>query len=241
MPNFKAILDDLSDKFDVNLSRTSLATERAFIVVLQKALKLDRVEFIWDDVNAPSIIIYRNGRGRELTPSDVNVGLIVQIKHLIAKYMAIEKADMTIDNLKYLKGGLIKGFIEAVHSDHMKINYNDIPAPAYFYYPVIYQPLRERSIYKQGQAYLFYVQGLTLANIDKKIVCEIILSRTDKRIPELFFKEETDIDVICVKREYDRKKRLGTAFIKTRHMLPFPVIEKYSKEFMESVNVELKR
>lgn len=47
----------------------------------------------------------------------------------------------------------------------------------------------------------------------------------------------TDIDVICLKREYDRKKRFGTAFIKTKHRIPFPVIEKYSKEFNESVKI----
>ena len=234
--DFKKIIGDLSRKYDVSLPKIRLVMERAFIVVLQRVFKADWVEFVWDD-EMPYVVIYRNGRGRELTPDDVTPSLIVQIKRLIPKYMAIEKADMLLKNIKYLEGTLIMGFIEAVEKDHIKVNHDDIPA--YFHYPLINQPLQERTLYKPGQTYLFYVKvkGSGLFEINGKIVAKITLSRTDKRIPELFFKKETDIDVICLKREYDRKKRFGTAYIKTKHRIPFPVIEKYSKEFNESVKI----
>lgn len=234
MANFKKLLNDLSSKYDVSLPRTRLVIERAFIVVLQRAFKADRVEFTWDD-EMPCIVIFRNRRGRELTPDDITQSLIVQIKRLIPKYMSIEKADMLLNTLKYLEGTLVKGFIENVEKDHARVNHDDIPA--YFHYPLLNQPLWERKLYKPGHTHLFYVQNMELAEINGKTVCRVILSRTDRRIPELFFKKETDIDVVCLKREYDRKKRFGTAYIKTRHRIPFPVIEKYSKEFKESVKI----
>ncbi len=54
----------------------------------------------------PYIVIYRNRRGRELTHDEITPSFIVQIKRLIPKYMAIEKADMLLNNLKYLEGTL---------------------------------------------------------------------------------------------------------------------------------------
>lgn len=40
--DFKKIVEDLSCKYHVSLSRTKLVIERAFVVVLQRAFKADR-------------------------------------------------------------------------------------------------------------------------------------------------------------------------------------------------------
>ena len=75
-----------------------------------------------------------------------------------------------------------------------------------------------------------------MKNKPDKPLIRVVLSRKDKRIPEVFIKNETDIDVICLKRIPNYK-----TVIETEDRIPFTVLEKYSNEFKEKIDVQLVR
>jgi hypothetical protein len=235
MANYGQLLKSLAAEYDVNLGRTKTAVIRSFNAVLREVYRTDLVNIFWDD-DFLDIVIRKGLDDVVISPDDIPPGVILRIKKLIHRNMIIQKYDTMFQAVKIIEGKLIKGFIEEKKKDYIRVNYNDYPC--IFFYHKIYQPQGEIDLYKTGQTYLFYVLRVELILKDKpdKPLIRVVLSRKDKRIPEVFIKNETDIDAICLKRIPNYK-----AVIETEDRIPFTVLEKYSKEFKEKIDVQLVR
>jgi len=238
MANYTALIESLSQEYDVGLIRTKNAVELSFKEILKKIYKTDFVDVLWDEDEIDIVVRQKGGEydgcDRKIEPEDIGPEIIARIKKLIQKNMIVQKYDVLYQNIRTLENTLIKGFLSEKKGKDYIVNHDDLPL--LFLYRKEYQPENEIKIYKIGQTYLFYVVRVELI-LDKPLnpVLRIILSRTDKHTPELFIKKETGINTRCILR-YPSIKTV----IAVDERIPSSAIEKYSKEFNERLEVRIK-
>jgi hypothetical protein len=236
---YDGLIKSLSEEYDVGINRTKTAVMRSFDAVLRNVFKSDYVNVVWDNNEIDIVIRQKGGEfdlcDRVIKPEQISPSIIARIKKLIRKNMLIQKYDVLYQNIRTLENTLIKGFLSEKRKDDYVVNYNDYPI--LFLYRKDAQPENEIGLYKLGQTYLFYVlRAELILNKPLEPSVRIILTRRGGKIPELFIKKETGLDAVCLLRYPSIK-----SVVETDGMVPFPVIEKYSKEFHEKLEVKYVR
>lgn len=232
MCRLSELIHDIGDKYDLRDEVIEDCMKKAINCVF--ADTQTTVELFLENKSEISIYMYRPRTGFEtkMSINKMSVRTVNAIKRKFEKELMIQKTIKEYQGIKHIMGTLLGGYIYDVKDDFISVMIDGIPDTLAFY-PLRYQPKHERSRYRRGDYYFFYILSVYTVMTDKKTPkVNIILSRASIKLPALIIQKQLNDEGLNMFKKIKCVKRQAGLYsvIKTNNRIPKQLLEYTSQE-----------